>query len=214
GTPAPAARASHALAPEAVRARHPRLVHVAITDMGLAGPRAGWRLEPLTAFAASGALAASGFPDRPPCWLPGFLAHDCAAAVAIPGALAAILARARDGRGQTGEVAGQEAALTALDPWGIPLVDYAERYAFLPRALPRDGDGPALVLPTAHGHPPPLAVTPRPPRALARPRGARPAPRRPPTQPAMPASSARFHDLLALLAAGGAQAARLAVRGL
>jgi crotonobetainyl-CoA:carnitine CoA-transferase CaiB-like acyl-CoA transferase len=211
---APAERASHDLAPEAVRARHPRLVHVVITDMGLAGPRAGWRLEPLTAFAASGALAASGFPDRPPCWLPGFLAHDCAAAVAITGALAAILARARDGRGQTVEVSVQEAALTALDPWGIPLVDYAERYAFLPRVLPRDGDGPALVLPTADGHVRLLAVTPRQLGALARLLADRPAPLRPPKQPAMPASSDRFRELLALLADGGAQAARLAVRGL
>ena len=45
------------------------------------GPRARWRLEALPAFAASGALFASGFADRPPCWLPGYLAHDCAAAL-------------------------------------------------------------------------------------------------------------------------------------
>ena len=68
------------LAPEAVRERHPQLVHVIISDFGLSGPRAHWRAEPLVAFAASGALYASGLPDRPPCWLPGFAAHDCAAA--------------------------------------------------------------------------------------------------------------------------------------
>jgi len=67
------------LAPEAVRERHPRLVHVAIADFGLSGPRAHWRAEPLVAFAASGALFASGFRDHPPCWLPGYAAHDCAA---------------------------------------------------------------------------------------------------------------------------------------
>src|SRR5260221_1519182 len=78
------------LDPEAVRARYPRLVHVALTDFGLVGPPAHWRAEPLPAFAASGALFASGFPDRPPCWLPGFAAHDCAAAFALIGALAAL----------------------------------------------------------------------------------------------------------------------------
>jgi crotonobetainyl-CoA:carnitine CoA-transferase CaiB-like acyl-CoA transferase len=210
----PAVRAAHDLAPEAVRARHPQLVHVAITDFGLAGPRAGWRLEPLAAFAASGALAASGLPDRPPCWLPGYLAHDCAAAVAVTGALAAILARARDGRGQTVEVSVQEAAITALDPWCIPLVDYAERYAFLPRVLPRDGDGPALVVPTADGHVRLLAVTPRQLGALARLLADRPAPPRPEKQPPMPRTTDHLHDLLAWLADGAAQAARLAVRGL
>ena len=49
------------LAPEAVRARHPHLVHVSLADLGRDGPRAGWRLEPLPAFAASGAQWASGF---------------------------------------------------------------------------------------------------------------------------------------------------------
>jgi len=59
----------HGLSPAEVRERHPHLVHVAMADFGLSGPRAPWRLEPLPAFAASGALHASGFPDRPPCWL-------------------------------------------------------------------------------------------------------------------------------------------------
>jgi crotonobetainyl-CoA:carnitine CoA-transferase CaiB-like acyl-CoA transferase len=211
---APAVRAALDLLPEALRARHPRLVHVAITDMGLTGPRAGWRLEALPAFAASGALAASGFADRPPCWLPGYLAHDCAAAVALTGALAAILARARDGRGQTVEVAVQEAAITGLDPWGIPLVDYAARYAFLPREFPRDGDGPALVLPTADGHVRLLAVTPRQLGALARLLADLPAPPRPGQLPPISGSTDHLHDLLAWLADGAAQAAQLAARGL
>jgi crotonobetainyl-CoA:carnitine CoA-transferase CaiB-like acyl-CoA transferase len=53
-------RRRHGLAPEEVRERHPHLVHVAIADLGLSGPRAGWRLEALPAFAASGALYSSG----------------------------------------------------------------------------------------------------------------------------------------------------------
>src|SRR5688500_11828873 len=50
-------------APDAVAEAHPHLVHVALADLGLSGPRAGWHLEPLPALAASGALHASGFVD-------------------------------------------------------------------------------------------------------------------------------------------------------
>jgi crotonobetainyl-CoA:carnitine CoA-transferase CaiB-like acyl-CoA transferase len=210
----PAERALRDLAPDAVSSRHPRLVHVAITDMGLAGLRVGWRLEPLTAFAACGALAASGFPDRPPCWLPGYLAHDSAAAVAVTAALACVLARARDGHGQSVEVSVQEAAITVLDPWGIPLVDYADRYAFLPRVRQRDGAGPALVLPTADGYVRLLAVTPRQLGALANLLADRPASPRRAEHPDAALPADRWHQLLTALADGGTQAARLAVRGL
>jgi len=154
------------LAPDAVRARHPALVHATIGDCGRSGPRAGWRLEPLPAFAASGALWGSGFPDRPPCWLPGFQAHDCASVVAVAGALAAVRSRTRDGRGQTVEVSVQEAAMASLAPWWILLADYQRRFPLLPRVYPRDADGPAVVLPVADGWVRILAVTPRQLRAV------------------------------------------------
>ena len=140
------------LAPEAVRERHPRLVHVAIADFGLSGPRAHWRAEPLVAFAASGALFASGFRDHPPCWLPGYAAHDCAAVFAVIGALAALLDRARHGAGQTVEISVQEAAISGFNPWQMPLADYHRVYSMLPAAPPRNADGNYLVLPTADGH--------------------------------------------------------------
>ena len=140
------------LDPADVRRRHPRLVHVAIADFGLSGPRAGWRAEPLVAFAASGALHASGFPDLPPCWLPGFLAHDCASVFAVIGALTAVLERERLGAGQSIEVSVQEAALHGLNPWSIPLADYTRMYPLVPASPPRNADGAYLVLPTADGH--------------------------------------------------------------
>src|SRR5882724_906502 len=151
----------HGLTPSEVQERHPHLVHVVIADFGLTGPRAGWRLEALPAFAASGALHASGFRDRPPCWLPGYAAHDCAAAFAVAGALATVLDRARHGRGQTVEVSVQEAALNGLNPWSIPLADYARLYPMLPVAPPRNADGAYHVLPTADGH---VRVLPGSPR--------------------------------------------------
>ncbi len=162
----PAEQARHGLEPEALRARHPHLVHVAISDFGATGPRAGWRLEPLTAFAASGALFASGFPDRPPCAAPGYLAHDCAAVFAACGAVAALLDRARHGGGQTIEVSVQEAAMNALHPWAIPVADYARRYPMLPVTPPRNADGVYWVLPVADGWVRALPGSPRQWRAF------------------------------------------------
>jgi crotonobetainyl-CoA:carnitine CoA-transferase CaiB-like acyl-CoA transferase len=147
----PAMRTRLHLDPPAVQARHPHLVHVALADCGLAGPLAGWRLEALPAFAASGALFVCGLPDRPPCWLSGYVAHDAASAFAVAGALAAILDRARSGRGQTVEVSVQEAALSGLYPWVIPLADYQRLYPMIASAPPRNGDGNYMVLRVVDG---------------------------------------------------------------
>src|SRR5881296_4145573 len=151
----------HGLTPAEVQERHPHLVHVALADFGLTGPRAGWRLEALPAFAASGALHASGFRDRPPCWLPGYAAHDCGAVFAVAGALAALLARARSGAGQTVEVSVQEAALNGLNPWSIPLADYARVYPMVNASPSRNADGAYHVLRTADGYVRVLPGTPR-----------------------------------------------------
>ena len=154
-------RARYGFAPEAVRARHPHLVHVVLSDLGRDGPRAGWRLEALPAFAASGALHVSGFLDHPPCWLPGYTAHDCAAAFACVGALAAVLDRVRHGHGQTVEVSVQEAAIAGLAPWSIPVGDYTRLYPVLPTAPPRNADGNYFVLPARDGWVRVLPATPR-----------------------------------------------------
>src|SRR5262245_61889217 len=149
------------LGPPAVRERHPQLIHVVIADFGLSGPRAGWRLEALPAFAASGALFACGFPDRPPCWLPGYLAHDAASLFAVVGALAAVLERARHGQGQTVDVSVQDAAISGLHPWSIPLADYARVYPVVRPVPPRNADGAYWVLATADGYIRALPASPR-----------------------------------------------------
>ena len=73
----------------------PHLVHVALSDLGLSGPRADWRLEPLPALAASGALHGAGIRELPPCNAPGYLAHDCASVYGALGAVAALMDRER-----------------------------------------------------------------------------------------------------------------------
>jgi crotonobetainyl-CoA:carnitine CoA-transferase CaiB-like acyl-CoA transferase len=147
-----AARERLELSPRALEERQPHLVHVAIADFGLSGPRAAWRLEALPAFAASGALFASGLAERAPCWHPGRVAHDCAAVFAALGALVAVFDRDRQGGGQTVEVSVQEAAMSGLNPWAIPLADYQRVYPMVPSAPARNGDGSYLVLPASDGH--------------------------------------------------------------
>src|SRR5947208_3577450 len=117
------------------------------------------RLRP--AFAASGALHASGFRELPPCWLPGHVAHDSAAIFGVIGALAALVGRTRDGEGETVEVSVQEAALNGLNPWSIPLADYARLYPMVNASPPRNADGAEHVLPTADGYVRVLPGTPR-----------------------------------------------------
>jgi crotonobetainyl-CoA:carnitine CoA-transferase CaiB-like acyl-CoA transferase len=132
---------------------HPHLVHVALTDLGLTGPRSNWHLEPLPALAASGALWASGFPQLPPCNGPGDLAHDCASVYGAIGAVAAVLDRARrdDGHGQVVEVSAQEAGLAGLIPWSVAMQDYLSVNPLLPAEGKRNADGAYWVLPAADG---------------------------------------------------------------
>jgi crotonobetainyl-CoA:carnitine CoA-transferase CaiB-like acyl-CoA transferase len=136
---------------DALAATHPHLVHVALTDLGLSGPRAGWHLEPLPALAASGALFASGFRSLPPTNAPGRLAHDCAAVHGALGAVAAVLDRERSGVGQLVEVSAQEAALAGTTPWSIVIEDYLTVSPHLPAAGTRNADGSYWVFPAADG---------------------------------------------------------------
>jgi crotonobetainyl-CoA:carnitine CoA-transferase CaiB-like acyl-CoA transferase len=147
----PAARSELGLQPDAVADRHPHLVHVVMADFGLSGPRAGWRLEPLTAQAAGGTLFASGFRELPPCWCPGFLGHDCASVYGALGAVAAMMDRRRHGHGQTVEVSVQEATLSGTVPWSVAVHDYLKINPFLPAEGRRNADGFYQVLPAADG---------------------------------------------------------------
>lgn len=131
--------------------RFPNLVHVSISDFGLTGPHSEWRLEPLPAFSASGAHEVSGFPDMPPCWLPGFIAHDCASVMGAVGAVSAIMDRRRTDTGQLVEVSVQEAALNGLNPWSMLYEDYLKINPYLPAAGGRYADSTYWVLPASDG---------------------------------------------------------------
>jgi crotonobetainyl-CoA:carnitine CoA-transferase CaiB-like acyl-CoA transferase len=147
----PRRQAELGLVHDDVAAAHPHLVHVALTDLGLTGPRSGWHLEPMPALAASGAMFASGFPSLPPTNAPGRLAHDCSAVHGALGAVAAVLDRERTGLGQLVEVSAQEAALAGTTPWSVAIEDYLTVNPHLPAAGTRNADGSYWVLPAADG---------------------------------------------------------------
>lgn len=140
-----------ALAADSAASRHPHLVRVKLRDFGTSGPRAAWRLEPLTALAASGTMHATGFPTMAPCGVPGYLAHDCASTYGAIGALAALADRERHGHGQVVEVSVQEAALAGTTPWSIAIRDYLRVNPRLNAAGKRNADGAYWVLPAADG---------------------------------------------------------------
>jgi crotonobetainyl-CoA:carnitine CoA-transferase CaiB-like acyl-CoA transferase len=62
----------------------------------------------------------------------------------------------------------QEAAINGLNPWSIPLADYARRYPMLPSVQTRNADGAYYVLPTSDGWVRVLPGSPRQWRAYVR----------------------------------------------
>ena len=131
--------------------KFPNLVHISISDFGLSGPHSDWRLEPLPAFSTSGAHEVSGFPHMSPCWLPGFMAHDCASVFGAVGAVIAIMDRRRTDSGQMVEISVQEAALNGMNPWSLLYEDYLEKNPYLPAAGGRSADSAYWVLPAKDG---------------------------------------------------------------
>ncbi len=152
---------AHGLDPVEVGERHARLVQVALADFGWSGPRAGWTLEPLPALAASGALHATGFPDRPPVTAPGFLAHDCASVYAVLSAVIGLWDRSRSGRGQWVDISVHEASQSGLNIWSILMADYLHVNPRLPAKGTRNADGSYWVLPAGDGWVRVVVGTPR-----------------------------------------------------
>ncbi len=139
------------LDPAELIGHRPALVVVALADMGLTGPRSGWHLEPLPAFASSGAQYLSGFRETSPCWHPGYIAHDCASVLGALGGLAAVMDRCRHGQGQVVEISVQEAALGGLNPWSVLIPDYVTHFPELPAEGRRNADGNYWIFPARDG---------------------------------------------------------------
>ena len=90
---------------------NPGLIMISITPFGQNGPKAGWAATDLTVTAASGVLFMTGDEDRPPVYVSIPQAYLNAGAEAAVGALIALCARERDGRGQHIDVSAQTAMM-------------------------------------------------------------------------------------------------------
>jgi crotonobetainyl-CoA:carnitine CoA-transferase CaiB-like acyl-CoA transferase len=140
-----------------------QVVWVSITPFGRTGPRRDWRSSNLIAWAVAGVLPAVGDPDRAPL-VPGGpipLAELLASLQAAVGALTAIRARRRTGRGQLVDVSVHACAVAASSETGVPafLDDMIvrrrtgnRRRQLAPSGLYRCRDGYAavIIVPVAH----------------------------------------------------------------
>jgi benzylsuccinate CoA-transferase BbsE subunit len=102
------------LDPQALRARYPKLVVVAITPFGLAGPRHDWRASDLEVMAAGGAMTLAGEPDGMPLRVSEPQSYSWAGAQAATGALVALYRREATGSGDLVEVSAQASVVAAI----------------------------------------------------------------------------------------------------
>jgi crotonobetainyl-CoA:carnitine CoA-transferase CaiB-like acyl-CoA transferase len=148
---------------------HERQVVVAVTPFGLTGPRQGWKSSDLVAWASSGIAYTFGFPDRAPVGaapVVQFAAH-VTSLYAVNGAMLALRAARRTGRGQIVDVSMQECCLSLAPETGVSL--------FLDDRLNRSRPGnrravtrPWGLYPCADGYVSFLVIQPAHWRAMAR----------------------------------------------
>ncbi len=143
--------------------RHRRLIHVAISDFGRRGPRAGWRGSDLVASALGGALYVTGERDDPPVALAGMQAYQSASLVGASAALVALRERSRSGCGQFADISIQEAVASVshicgvgkwLDDGIVPVRNGSSLFASVPSGAYqcRDGLIYLMVNRPAHWH--------------------------------------------------------------
>ena len=96
-------------------ARNPRLSMVSITPFGQSGPYRHYRASDLIAQALGGMVYVNGFPDAPPLQGLGLQAYHSASTYGAIGALLALLARTRSGRGQWVDVSLQECVAACVE---------------------------------------------------------------------------------------------------
>jgi len=146
---------------DSIVSEFPNLVRVTVTPFGLTGPYAGYRGNSLTAMAMSTIMYGTGEPDREPLTTGGTPGDYIAGIHAWIGALAALEARARDGRGQRIDVAMSDAAACA-DEYNAAMYGfqgairrrYYSRHIFgYPMDILPCKDGYVVVVPGATGFP-------------------------------------------------------------
>lgn len=103
---------------------NPRIVYCALTGYGSSGPDSGLKAYDVTVQAAAGLMSVTGLPGQPPMKAGTALSDAISGTFAMSGVLAALLDRARTGRGQFVDVSMVDClfALMFDDP-----IDWYER---------------------------------------------------------------------------------------
>jgi crotonobetainyl-CoA:carnitine CoA-transferase CaiB-like acyl-CoA transferase len=114
-TTPPGALDAVALGYRTLRARNPQLTLISITPFGQTGPYCNFRGSDLIGQAMGGMVFVNGVPGAPPLPGLGLQAYHSAATYAAIGALLALLARQRSGRGQWIDVSIQECVAAAVE---------------------------------------------------------------------------------------------------
>lgn len=129
-----------AVDPAAVAEAHSHLIVASITPFGQTGPYARYSATDDVLFALSGHLSMSGIPSKPPLLMPGTLASDAAAVIAVIGILAARIEQRSTRQGVRLDVSALE-ALAQLNTWGLPNTSAMVNAGMVPQTL-RNGTGP------------------------------------------------------------------------
>ena len=103
---------------EELRRAQPKTILVDVSPFGATGPRAGWRGSDLVCAARAGMTYVNGHPETSPVAPFGLQAYNSAGVFAAIGALAALLARRRTGRGGLVDVSITEATAGAVEHVG------------------------------------------------------------------------------------------------
>lgn len=103
---------------------NPGLIMAGITEFGQTGPYRDWKGSPIVDMALSTDLIEAGFPDKPPCNLPGMPAYDATGVMAATSIVLALFERGGSGEGHYIDVSVHENARLAIYPWMVTLHSY------------------------------------------------------------------------------------------
>ena len=135
---------------DAVRARHPELVVISITDFGLTGPYRDWVASEPVLLAMGGVLSRSGLPGRAPLLPPGELARSLPAAQAAWAVLVAVWNRMVTGRGDHIDFSLYEATAQVVEP-AMGTLGTAQAAGYEPTRS-RPAPGPYPIFRCRDGH--------------------------------------------------------------
>ena len=133
---------------DTMREINPGLVYAAIKGFGTYGPYAQYKGWEMVAQAVGGAMATTGYPDRPPVYLSPGVGDSGSGLHAAIGILAALRKRDITGKGQRVEVAMQDAVVNLMRMQMTPVLGLKQPEA---RRGHRAGRGIPLIYPCAPG---------------------------------------------------------------